>query len=53
MKEAGIAGDVGFATGYVLRFSNGVVAPRRHRHHRRPGSGGCTSDAAGKCTEGC
>jgi L-ascorbate metabolism protein UlaG (beta-lactamase superfamily) len=26
MKEAGIAGDVGPATGYVLRFSNGLVA---------------------------
>ena len=26
MKEAGIAGDVGAATGYVLRFSNGLVA---------------------------
>ena len=26
MKEAGIAGDVGLATGYVLRFSNGLVA---------------------------
>ena len=26
MKEAGIAGDVGMATGYVLRFSNGLVA---------------------------
>jgi L-ascorbate metabolism protein UlaG (beta-lactamase superfamily) len=26
MKEAGIAGDVGTATGYVLRFSNGLVA---------------------------
>ena len=26
MKEAGIAGDVGQATGYVLRFSNGLVA---------------------------
>ena len=25
MKEAGIAGDVGLATGYVLRFSNGLV----------------------------
>ncbi|NEX61938.1 MBL fold metallo-hydrolase [Noviherbaspirillum galbum] len=26
MKEAGIAGDVGLATGYVLGFSNGLVA---------------------------
>ena len=26
MKEAGIAGDVGAATGYILRFSNGLVA---------------------------
>ncbi len=26
MREAGIAGDVGLATGYVLRFSNGLVA---------------------------
>jgi len=26
MKEAGIAGDVGLATGYILRFSNGLVA---------------------------
>ena len=26
MKEAGIAGDAGLATGYVLRFSNGLVA---------------------------
>jgi L-ascorbate metabolism protein UlaG (beta-lactamase superfamily) len=26
MKEAGIAGDVGLATGYVLSFSNGLVA---------------------------
>ena len=26
MQEAGIAGDVGLATGYVLRFSNGLVA---------------------------
>jgi L-ascorbate metabolism protein UlaG (beta-lactamase superfamily) len=26
MKEAGIWGDVGLATGYVLRFSNGLVA---------------------------
>jgi len=26
MKEAGIAGDVGLATGYVLKFSNGLVA---------------------------
>jgi L-ascorbate metabolism protein UlaG (beta-lactamase superfamily) len=26
MTEAGIAGDVGLATGYVLRFSNGLVA---------------------------
>lgn len=26
MKEAGIAGDVGLATGYVVRFSNGLVA---------------------------
>jgi L-ascorbate metabolism protein UlaG (beta-lactamase superfamily) len=26
MKEAGIAGDVGLATGYVLRFSTGLVA---------------------------
>jgi len=26
LKEAGIAGDVGLATGYVLRFSNGLVA---------------------------
>ena len=26
MKEAGIAGDLGLATGYVLRFSNGLVA---------------------------
>ena len=26
MKEAGIAGDVGLATGYVLRFGNGLVA---------------------------
>jgi L-ascorbate metabolism protein UlaG (beta-lactamase superfamily) len=25
MKSAGIAGDVGLATGYVLRFSNGLV----------------------------
>lgn len=25
MKEAGIAGDVGLATGYVLRFSTGLV----------------------------
>jgi L-ascorbate metabolism protein UlaG (beta-lactamase superfamily) len=25
MKEAGIAGDVGLATGYVLSFSNGLV----------------------------
>ena len=24
-KEAGIAGDVGLATGYVLTFSNGLV----------------------------
>jgi L-ascorbate metabolism protein UlaG (beta-lactamase superfamily) len=26
MKEAGIAGDVGLATGFVLRFSNGLTA---------------------------
>jgi L-ascorbate metabolism protein UlaG (beta-lactamase superfamily) len=26
MKSAGIAGDVGLPTGYVLRFSNGLVA---------------------------
>jgi len=26
MKEAGIAGDVGLPTGYVLRFSNGLTA---------------------------
>jgi L-ascorbate metabolism protein UlaG (beta-lactamase superfamily) len=26
MKEAGLAGDVGLPTGYVLRFSNGLVA---------------------------
>ena len=26
LKEVGIAGDVGLATGYVLRFSNGLVA---------------------------
>jgi L-ascorbate metabolism protein UlaG (beta-lactamase superfamily) len=26
MRDAGIAGDVGLATGYVLRFSNGLVA---------------------------
>jgi L-ascorbate metabolism protein UlaG (beta-lactamase superfamily) len=26
MKAAGLAGDVGLATGYVLRFSNGLVA---------------------------
>ncbi|HMS05474.1 MAG TPA: MBL fold metallo-hydrolase [Burkholderiaceae bacterium] len=26
MKEVGIAGDVGLATGYVLKFSNGLVA---------------------------
>jgi len=26
MKEVGIAGDVGLATGYVLRFTNGLVA---------------------------
>jgi L-ascorbate metabolism protein UlaG (beta-lactamase superfamily) len=26
MKQAGIAGDVGLPTGYVLRFSNGLVA---------------------------
>jgi L-ascorbate metabolism protein UlaG (beta-lactamase superfamily) len=26
MKEAGIAGDVGLPTGYILRFSNGLVA---------------------------
>ena len=26
MKEAGIAGDVGLATGYILTFSNGLVA---------------------------
>jgi L-ascorbate metabolism protein UlaG (beta-lactamase superfamily) len=26
MKEVGMAGDVGLATGYVLRFSNGLVA---------------------------
>lgn len=26
MKDAGIAGDVGLATGYVLRFSTGLVA---------------------------
>ena len=26
MKAAGIAGDVGLATGYVLRFTNGLVA---------------------------
>jgi L-ascorbate metabolism protein UlaG (beta-lactamase superfamily) len=26
MKEAGLWGDVGLATGYVLRFSNGLVA---------------------------
>ena len=26
MADAGIAGDVGLATGYVLRFSNGLVA---------------------------
>ncbi|MEO8676829.1 MAG: MBL fold metallo-hydrolase [Casimicrobiaceae bacterium] len=25
MKEAGIAGDVGLPTGYILRFSNGLV----------------------------
>jgi L-ascorbate metabolism protein UlaG (beta-lactamase superfamily) len=26
MKDVGIAGDVGLATGYVLKFSNGLVA---------------------------
>ncbi|MEO5694663.1 MAG: MBL fold metallo-hydrolase [Usitatibacter sp.] len=26
MKEAGIAGDVGLATGYIVTFSNGLVA---------------------------
>ncbi|HEX4333177.1 MAG TPA: MBL fold metallo-hydrolase [Usitatibacter sp.] len=26
MKAAGIAGDVGLATGYILRFTNGLVA---------------------------
>lgn len=26
MKEVGIAGDVGLATGYVVKFSNGLVA---------------------------
>ena len=26
MKEAGIAGDVGLATGYIVQFSNGLVA---------------------------
>ncbi len=26
MKDAGIAGDVGLPTGYVVRFSNGLVA---------------------------
>ena len=26
MKDAGIAGDVGLATGYILTFSNGLVA---------------------------
>ena len=26
MKDVGIAGDVGLATGYVVRFSNGLVA---------------------------
>ncbi len=26
MKDVGIAGDLGLATGYVLRFSNGLVA---------------------------
>jgi len=26
MKDAGLWGDVGLATGYVLRFSNGLVA---------------------------
>ena len=26
MKDAGIAGDVGLATGFILRFSNGLVA---------------------------
>ena len=26
MKDAGLAGDVGLPTGYVLRFSNGLVA---------------------------
>jgi L-ascorbate metabolism protein UlaG (beta-lactamase superfamily) len=26
MKDAGIAGDVGLATGYIVRFSNGLVA---------------------------
>jgi L-ascorbate metabolism protein UlaG (beta-lactamase superfamily) len=26
MKQAGIAGDVGLATGYVIKFSNGLVA---------------------------
>ena len=26
MKDVGIAGDVGLATGYILRFSNGLVA---------------------------
>ncbi len=26
MKDAGIAGDVGLATGYILKFSNGLVA---------------------------
>ena len=52
MKEAGLAGDVGLATGYVLRFSNGLVAwlsampvpahlaqdlmPPKHRARRLP-----------------
>jgi L-ascorbate metabolism protein UlaG (beta-lactamase superfamily) len=26
MKDVGIAGDVGLATGYVIKFSNGLVA---------------------------
>ena len=25
MKDVGIAGDVGLATGYILRFSNGLL----------------------------
>jgi hypothetical protein len=42
LKEAGIGAYVGEATGYVLKFSNGLVAylVRRYRHHRRPGQGG-------------